>query len=853
MINDRDKHLMTFINKYQNNREEIFNEIYEYLGNKTFKSLIEFKLNYIKILTKEENNSKKLSSGLILKIGYSSSALELTDDNSTFRIGIQYMKKVKIKRLEGISEQFIISEKYYNKVIRDNNCIKYKLKNSSKESSLESNELEIKVIFNESIEYLSVIPDYKDIYKKVFEIFEKEKNKSIIEPKEFFNEFRILNFPEFKNYDLDKIKWKINYIYYDYNNKYFCYNKKVGLSLFLQRNLIDLTKENIKYFYLNIDYLINESSIKNIRKYIFFYLSTLFFTNEYKEYIEFIEKEVLSIINYKGKTLIIKLLEILQKNIKNMELYIDNIKTKMEFDIIDDFIKTYDANINIFIQINNNTLPTLCNINFKLITYEPDSFSISDDMEYHLPLKLDAISLTVIKNTYSEQLKSYFSNFDYEDYRFLLKIKLFLNSTNFDLIELKKYASFLDFLLIKIHNKRVNKINFRNNMIKEIFDDLYEGYITKMKNINSNIFSEISKSEEGIYFEKQIIFDLITNKVNIQKVKIDKIFSIKEFPDFKKIEKQGILFIQTNTNAPYYDFSYIYTFNNLNILKCCQIGINKNIRELEKLNKMFLLFDLYFFCQKLRQEKKIQIDKIEICIITTYKAYEEYINRNLKTKEKKYNNFETMKNYCHQNDFVFLIYDINNSEFFIFNKDNILTKTNLESVVFPNELKNIFENDDDIKGIKKLNYYFKLKSPNVIGKIKLNNNMGIEKLNAYFYFKIIKNNIIFYSNKNIIKKDNITDFDFEDNIYDDEYDKNESNEEEFLEEDEVINKNKENYNNDIPEIVKNLFNEGIDNEIEENKIYNQEEKEKEKKVISKKRRNSINQFEDDNIKKNKEN
>ena len=268
---------------------------------------------------------------------------------------------------------------------------------------------------------------------------------------------------------------------------------------------------------------------------------------------------------------------------------------------------------------------------------------------------------------------------------------------------------------------------------------------------------------------------------------------------------------------------------------------------------MFLLFDLYFFCQKLRQEKKIQIDKIEICIITTYKAYEEYINRNLKTKEKKYNNFETMKNYCHQNDFVFLIYDINNSEFFIFNKDNILTKTNLESVVFPNELKNIFENDDDIKGIKKLNYYFKLKSPNVIGKIKLNNNMGIEKLNAYFYFKIIKNNIIFYSNKNIIKKDNITDFDFEDNIYDDEYDKNESNEEEFLEEDEVINKNKENYNNDIPEIVKNLFNEGIDNEIEENKIYNQEEKEKEKKAISKKRRNSINQFEDDNIKKKKEN
>lgn len=851
----RDEDLSTFVKIYKDKKEEIFQEIFEYLGNKKFKSLFEFKKNYTKILSKEKNNRKRLSSGLILKVGYFSSELELTDENSTFKIAIKNLKKVKMKSLEGTSEVFIISQQYFKKIIRDNNYIKYKLKNKSKMSTLESNEFDSKVIFNNSFDYLTIFPDFNNIYKKVFEIYEKEKNKEIIEPNEFFNEFRILNFPEIKkNIDLNKIKWKINYIVYDfYDFKYFCYNKKIGLSLFLQTYLTYLTKKNRKYFYLNMDFLFNESSSKNIKKYIFFYLSTLFTTDEYIKYVEFIENEILPIINDKGKNLINKLLKILQEKIENIELYIDNIKTKLEFDIIDSFIKTYDANIAIFVQINNKTLPSLCGINFKLITSETDSLSISDDMEYHLPFTLNAISLTQIKNIYSEKLKPYFSNIDYEDYRFLLKIKFFLNSNNFDLIELKGYASFLDFILIKIHNKIVTEFFFRNNVIKEIFDDLYEGYITKMKNSKVNIFSEISKSEEGIYFEKQIIFDTIANNVNINKIKIDKIFSVKEFPNFKIIEKQDILFIQKKTNAPYYDFCYIYTFNNLNILKCCQIGINKNIKELLKLNKIFLLFDLYFFCQKLYQEKKIQINKIEICIITTFKAYEENLNQDIKNSEKKYKNFETMKNYCNQNDYLFLIYDVNNSQFFTLNKDDILTKTYLKSVVFPNEVKNIFKNDNDIKDVKKLNYYFKLKSPDIIGKIKLNNYIRSEKLNDDFNFKIIKKNIIFYSKQKIIKNDNKSDFDIEDNIYDDEHDEDESEEEEFLEEDEIVNEDIENYNHTFNKIDKYLINEdnGIANEFKENKINNEEGEKKEMKAISKKRKCSNNQLEDNIMEKKK--
>ena len=152
-----------------------------------------------------------------------------------------------------------------------------------------------------------------------------------------------------------------------------------------------------------------------------------------------------------------------------------------------------------------------------------------------------------------------------------------------------------------------------------------------------------------------------------------------------------------------------------------------------------------------------------------------------------------------------------------------------------------------------LNYYFKLKSPDIIGKIKLNNYIRSEKLNDDFNFKIIKKNIIFYSKQKIIKNDNKSDFDIEDNIYDDEHDEDESEEEEFLEEDEIVNEDIENYNHTFNKIDKYLINEdnGIANEIKENKINNDEGEKKEMKAISKKRKYSNNQFEDNIMEKKK--
>ena len=823
-----------FLNKHEKDKEKIFNEIREYLGKKKFISKKEFFDNYFSLLSKENNCSKTLSSGLILKIGDATNALELTDCQ-TFTIKIEYLKKIKIKSFKGNSYKFIISERYFNKIIKNtkDNHLKYKETNKSKESTLESNEFDIKVIFNKNFDYLSIIPNYKNICDEVFEILEKEKSKKEISPKDFFNKFRLLNFPEIQKYDLDKINWKLNFMdFSDTNYKYFCYNKKIGLSIYLQRNFNYLSKRNIKFFYLNIDFLMNESSSKNIRNYLIFYMSNLYLNSEKDKYIEFIENDLSNNIEYKGKILVEKILDLLVKNFKDYELYIDNIKTKFEFDIVDNFIKTYDLKTFAFIQINNNTVGVLSGINYKLVE-NLNNFSILEDFEFYLPLNFGEINESQIRENYTKNLRNYFKNVDYEGYRFLLKIKYFLNAKKFYLFELNTYGSFLEFILVDINKNIVNKINFRNNIIEEIFNDLYEGYITKIINTDKNIFSEISKSNEGQFFEKQIIYDTIINNININKIRVDKIFSIKEFPINIIDKKEDILLIQINANAPYYDFGFIYRENNINILKLCQIGINKSKNELLKLNPNFLLLDIYYFCQKMHKEKQIEINKAEICLITTIKAYEESINNNTLQKERQYKNFEVMKDFCNHNNYLFFIYDVKNLEFFRLNSDNELITTDLKYSEHQKGIMKIFNNDDDLEGIKKLNYNFKLKDPQIIGKIKINKNFNTEQLNPELVFQVKKNSVIFYCKENNINKNDELDIDLNDDLNENEEYEDEDEEEKEDTYDKKEISEEENESNDIKESDESESNISSHDKINKDKI-NTSEKKEEKNPIKRK-------------------
>lgn len=835
----------SFFEKHEKDIQKIFAEIYEFLGDKEFKTHEDFKNTYKSLLSHEEDKFKELPSGLILKIGDNFSKLELTDKNSNFTISIDFIKKIPIfdKISNKTRKRFLISETYliqYYKFLKHKE-IKFKFKNISEEISLLSGDFKINVIYNNDFEYISIDTAFNEIYDEIFKILEKEKTLKIITTADLFNDFRILNFPEIKKEYIDKIELKdIEHNDFCSEYKYLCYNKKIGLTLSTQKLLILEFQSDKKFFYLNIDFLCNETNKEKIRKYLFFYISFLFSINEKNNFKNFIENNIISLIHlYNGKELIIKLFELLCKKFEFFKLYIDNVKTKVQFDIVQKILGLhYFDDFFVLVQVNALTLSSLFTVNFRLFDYMERQYSIKEDLEYYINISLNNLDDKTIKKNYSKKLQPFFNNFNYDSYLFLLRLKYLLKKKEFDLVKLYSISEFIEFLVVNMNIEKVYEIRFRNEFIEEMFNDYYLSYTTKFKNLNTNIIFDISKSEEGILFERQIIYDLILNDLNINKIKVDEIYSINTFSNLELNNKEEFLFIQTKPNAAYYDIAFIYSFNGLIILKVCQIGINKSIDDLKKLNKNFLLFDLYYFCQKLKYEKNINVDKIEICLITTFNAYEEnekFLNNQISSKDLKYGGFIKMKEFCKENDFIFLIFDIKSSEFYCYDNGNKLKKTDLKNNDFQFDVKKIFTKTKVISKTKKLKFNFDPENPMIIAEIKLLSDFNIEKLNNEFVFQIKKGKAIFKQNIILEPNDNIkenkieTDKDIKSKALKKKIKSNNKNkndesnneEEEEIEENNinVKKKNKPLFNNEDSEKKKNLLlKKGIERRIELKKM-----------------------------------
>ena len=770
---DEEHNFKIFLKKYKDDETKIFTEIYKYLGSKDFKTKQEFKHNYKKLLSKEKNQSKVLQSGLILQYDKIFYKLFLTDKNFTFKMPFEFLKKILIKNKQTnkMKQRFIISETYfsfrYNKDKK--NTINYKLGNSNESSLFVDNFSDI--IYNDNLEYITIEQNFDHIFDEIFDILKKEKAINEITPSDLFNEYRLLNFPEIKKKYIGKITWKsTGFEDYCYQLNYLYYNRKIGLSLALQKKSICLLKEDRKHFYCNIDFLINEKKTIKIRNYLFFYLSFLFSIEKKNEYKNFIKNNIIKLINDnkgQGDKLIEKLLELLKENFQNFKLYIDNVKTIREFNIIKHFMdENAIQNILIFIQINSSTLTCVSKIyDYGIFHNFEIGPSIEEDLENYLPLTLGLKSEIIIKNNYCKKLKPLFERFDTQSYINLLNIKKIISLKASYLDNLVFLDTLLDFLLVKIKRNSITKITFRNDFIKELFNNYYNEYIVKFKSQKENIFYEITKTEEGINFESQIIYDLIISNNKIKKIEVDKIFCLYELPEFEFKIIEEYLFTQKINNSPYYDIGYLYYYNGLIILKCAQIGINKDSDELKKLNKAFLLFDLYYFCQKIKTKIKVNIDKIELCLITTMNAYEEnknYLKKIINSKDRKYPNFNTMKKFCENNEFNFLIFNTKDSEFYRYKNDDELEKTDLKYSKFQFDVKRIFlKNEDILESIKK-DYYFNPKKPDIIGKIKFQPDFNIENLNKEFNFeindgeaiyKIKNNNLCINTKKNKLFKE----------------------------------------------------------------------------------------------------
>ena len=235
----------------------------------------------------------------------------------------------------------------------------------------------------------------------------------------------------------------------------------------------------------------------------------------------------------------------------------------------------------------------------------------------------------------------------------------------------------------------------------------------------------------------------------------------------------------------------------------------------------------------MHKEKQIEINKAEICLITTIKAYEESINNNTLQKERQYKNFEVMKDFCNHNNYLFFIYDVKNLEFFRLNSDNELITTDLKYSEHQKGIMKIFNNDDDLEGIKKLNYNFKLKDPQIIGKIKINKNLKTEQLNPELVFQVKKNSVIFYCKENNINKNDELDIDLNDDLNENEEYEDEDEEEKEDTYDKKEISEEENESNDIKESDESESNISSHDKINKDKI-NTSEKKEEKNPIKRK-------------------
>ena len=364
---------------------------------------------------------------------------------------IDFIKKVIIKNKKNNKKQkdYIISKtycNYYYNVIKKRK-LKYKLETNNSELSLSSINLE-KIIYNKNLEYLVSYPNYDQIYEDIFKILQKEKELKKITPIDFFNKYRIINYPEINEQYVDKMKWKaVDFDDYCLGYKYLYYNSKIGLSVALEKYFIRLYQKNKKIFYLNVDYLYNVTDTQKVINYLYFYLSFLFSVNEKDSFKNFIENYIINLIyEYKGEELIKKILQLLHEKFKEFKLYIDNVKSEFQFYAIQDFIDSNKhEDVLVFIQLNLKTIYIINKIfQYNLIDNLEIGQSIIDNFENYFKIIIGLKNEKSIEDEYSDKLKTYFENYDINNLLYILNIKNLLKTESSHYSNIATLKSFIE-------------------------------------------------------------------------------------------------------------------------------------------------------------------------------------------------------------------------------------------------------------------------------------------------------------------------------------------------------------------------------------------------------------------------
>ena len=482
---------------------------------------------------------------------------------------------------------------------------------------------------------------------------------------------------------------------------YYTYNIKSGLT-FSILNYFEQKRRlhHLKYFHFNSEFLIN--ILKHKRRYFAFKMAKLFNSkDELEAFFNSLKRDIVD-LNYKN------IFTELFKKFDYTYFIFDNVSNNIIYE------KLFDLLLHPEIKIKHNIILIFFQLNVQII------YSLKYDNNNKKDIKYIKINNESTKEQftpieyYNDLLKHGGKINKYNDIETLFQE----NKCNLDflifitkIIQYSSYSEgklFLDYNEMKFLNKLLlyiyielsdineccfEKIKFRTNKLKEIFNNSFISIITYNLNY-ARIFSQIkTKSNEGVYIEKQIIYHLLSNIFNYKRINISQIYCFNS--EIKYLEDNNeFFFFQEKENSPLYDFGIIKIFKGILILKVYQIGINKSYNELQKLNKEKIIIDLLFFINKINKILKKKVQKFSFGIITTKDAYDanngminqnnniidnnfgniikeeddnnyDYDNNIKEENDTEYKNYNVMKKFCIKENFEFIIFSPKDSKFYI--------------------------------------------------------------------------------------------------------------------------------------------------------------------------------------------
>ena len=613
------------------------------------------------------------------------------DKNKTFSFWVCSFDYLKEKLLYlGYKEAKINKKKLFSE-FEEQKDIKPNYSSSS-ESIDDRNEIDTELINYEVIVSKSPF-NLQNIFKKSQNIFDPSDNNNNNNNIEEYK--KDLNIP--KSIDVSNVKFNSNYftILTDiFKNKkniyYYFYNEKSGLSL----SLLQILEKRKKIFDFRYFYFTAELVEKYKKKYFYFRIAKIFKSDEEKKFIDQINSNEKEDLNYNSEYIVKTLNKIFKdnKDFENIYIVFDNIRNKIILEKIQNIVNAinYSNNITIFlfIAINPSILNLINNIKSntsKIISLFPQDNSSKQE----LPPKEYFDSL-VLKNKdnfleiYKKNIKNIISSLNDNSIEFLIFLtkllhnKLFIEKNSLTSYNENNYLNYLlPYLYISISAENsvtlIDKIQFRTNFIKENIIDQFNLLLSRYMVID-DIFHKIkTKSTEGIYIEKEIIYYLITKMINLNKITIEKIYCFDSKLN-KNFISPEIILIQELESAPLYDFGIIKYFDGELVFKGYQIGINKPYKSLLHLLKEIIKMDMLYFISKINKFLSQKITKFTFGIITTIYAYK---SQNKKNKHTEINNDDKNND---NND------DDNNDD-----KNNDNNDNNKDN----NDYKNIDNNDDN--------------------------------------------------------------------------------------------------------------------------------------------------------------